>query len=194
MTVKFYGATALTGGGTGAVDKINGSKLNDGDMCIVYQSSGLNYVFVLDADSAAAESSPTIISPDRNAGDKRWVQCGFFSTRSTATQWTGQQNFAEATLTSSSNSVAWDLDTAQMAYHNLTENTTIAEPSNMVAGGTYALRIEGDGSSTLSWNAVFEWGENSAPSAPSADGDILICSFYSDGSTMYGGKFCLVEA
>lgn len=194
MSIKFYGATALTGGGTGAVDKINGSKLNEGDMCIVYQSSAVNYVFVLDADSAAAESSPDVIKPDRNAGDKRWLQVGFFSTRSTPTEWEGQQNFNEAAITSTTNAVAWDLDTAQCAYLNMAENTTISAPTNMNAGGTYVLRIEGDGSSTLAWNAVFDWGEQSAPSAPAADGDVLICSFYTDGTTMYGGKFCLVEA
>jgi hypothetical protein len=32
--------------------------------------------YVLDADSAAAESSPNVIAPDANAGDKRWVLTG----------------------------------------------------------------------------------------------------------------------
>ena len=65
----------------------------------------------------------------------------------------------------------------------------------MNAGGTYILRVvQAAGVYTLAFNAVFDWGENAAPSAPTADGDVLICSFYSDVSTMYGGKFCLVEA
>lgn len=195
MSIKFYGATTLIGGTTGAVDKIDGSRLNDGDVCIAYISSSVNYVFLLDADSAQSESSPTIISPDTNPGDKRWVQIGFFSTRSTPTAWTGQQNFAETAITSSSNATAWNLNTAQMAVHTLTEDTTISAPTNMVAGGTYALRVvQAAGVFTLAFNAAFEWGENAAPAAPTADGDVLICSFYSDGTTMYAGKFCLVEA
>jgi len=35
-------------------------------------SAGI-YFYVLDVDSAVVESSPDVISPDANAGDKRWV-------------------------------------------------------------------------------------------------------------------------
>lgn len=110
--------------------------------------------------------------------------------------WTAQQYVVEAAITSSSNSVAWNLNTAQHAVHTMTENTTIAAPSNMKAGGTYVLRIvQGSGPYTLAWNAIFDWGEQAAPDAPSADGDVLICSFYSDdGTNMYAGKFNLSEA
>jgi hypothetical protein len=101
---------------------------------------------------------------------------------------------AEDTLTSTANSVAWDAAATQCAYHNLTENTTIAAPTNLKAGATYMLRVEGDGASTLSWNAVFEWGAEATPDAPAADGDIIIFSFYTDGTTMYGVEAVVVEA
>jgi len=112
-----------------------------------------------------------------------------------AQEWTAQQNFNEKAITSAEAATAWDLDLAQCAVHTLTENTTISAPSNMNAGGTYVLRVvQAAGVYSLAFNAVFDWGEESAPSAPSANGDVLVCSFYSDGSTMYAGKFCLVEA
>jgi len=74
MTVpKMYGRTALTGGAVGALDAIDGAKLNDGDSAIVITSGGLFYPYRLNATSGAAESSPNVISPDANAGTKRWI-------------------------------------------------------------------------------------------------------------------------
>jgi len=72
MSVTVYKKTALTGGGASALDGINGTGLLDGDLAFVMLSNVL-YVYILDADSAAAESSPTVISPDANAGNKRWI-------------------------------------------------------------------------------------------------------------------------
>ena len=73
MASNIYGATALIGGGTGAVDKIDGSSLVDKDITIAFvQGMGI-YVYVLDADSGVSESSPTVEAPDTNAGDKRWL-------------------------------------------------------------------------------------------------------------------------
>lgn len=70
-----YSATSLTGGGAGALDLIDGTDLVDGDtaLVIVGNNPGVAYFYVLDADNAGAESSPDIIAPDANGGDKRWV-------------------------------------------------------------------------------------------------------------------------
>ena len=73
MAKKCYFATSLTGGSVGALDEIDGSELNDTDAAFVITASQY-YIYVLDADSAAAGSSPATISPDSNAGDKRWVR------------------------------------------------------------------------------------------------------------------------
>ncbi len=72
MANNFYGATGLIGGAAGALDLIDGAGLADLDAAFV-SIAGKIYVYVLDADSAVAESSPEVISPDTNAGDKRWV-------------------------------------------------------------------------------------------------------------------------
>jgi hypothetical protein len=74
MANKFFGATSLTGGGTGAMDAIDGSALIDGDICdVTIAATDIVQRYTLSAASGAAESSPTIISPDTNAGNKRWL-------------------------------------------------------------------------------------------------------------------------
>ena len=71
-TRTVYIKTALVGGANTAVDGIDGDDLLDGDVCHAFVSDVL-YAYLLDDDSGAAESSPDIISPDANAGDKRWI-------------------------------------------------------------------------------------------------------------------------
>jgi hypothetical protein len=80
MATKIYGATGLTGGGIGAMDSIDGNILNDQDKCFVSTSSAL-YVYHLDSTDGSAESSPYIISPDTNAGTKRWLLVEGFKRR-----------------------------------------------------------------------------------------------------------------
>lgn len=73
MANNIYGAIALTGGEAGALDKIDGVDLNDGDAAVVITQDGNSYFYTLDATSGLAESSPDVIAPDTNAGDKRWI-------------------------------------------------------------------------------------------------------------------------
>ncbi len=76
--VIYWSKTALTGGAAGALDSIDGTALQDGEVAHVWVSNVL-YIYLLDADSAAAESSPAIIAPDTNAGDKRWILQSYYS-------------------------------------------------------------------------------------------------------------------
>ncbi len=73
MANNFYAAIVLIGGGTGALDAIDGAALADSDAAIV-QTDGTAYFYHLDATSGAAESSPDVITPDTNAGTKRWIK------------------------------------------------------------------------------------------------------------------------
>ncbi len=59
--------------GAGCMDAIDGAALGDGDHCNVAYG-GHQYLYVLDADSAASESGVEIIAPSANAGDKRWIR------------------------------------------------------------------------------------------------------------------------
>jgi hypothetical protein len=74
MANNFFGAIALTGGGTGALDAIDGNNIADGDAAFVVDAtSDIIYIYTCNGSSGAAESSPDIISPDSNAGTKRWI-------------------------------------------------------------------------------------------------------------------------
>ena len=68
---NFFGAITLTGGTSGALDDIDGDDLANADICYVVTSTDF-YVYYLNATSGAGESSPDIISPDDNPGNKRW--------------------------------------------------------------------------------------------------------------------------
>jgi len=72
MANNFYPATGLIGGVAGDLDNIDGAGLADGDGAVVI-TDGIAYLYHLDATSAAGESSPTVIAPDDNPGDKRWI-------------------------------------------------------------------------------------------------------------------------
>jgi len=66
-----YGAIEFTGGGRSSLDNIDGNDLQENDAAFVIKD-GFFYAYRLNASSAASESVPHVISPDVNAGDKRW--------------------------------------------------------------------------------------------------------------------------
>lgn len=100
--------------------------------------------------------------------------------------YTAQQNFAAATLTSSSNAVAWNLQTAQTATLTMTENTTISAPTNLVNGGTYILKtIQDSTPRTLAFNSAFKFPGGIVPSISTGSGAVDVWTFYCDGTNMY---------
>lgn len=72
MGDNYTALNALTGGLAGALDKIDGAGLSDGDAATVVLSTGV-YHYHLNATSGASENSPYVISPDSNPGTKRWI-------------------------------------------------------------------------------------------------------------------------
>jgi len=73
---KIYGATSLTGGGTGALDSIGTSRLSNADVGIVVSTDFKAYFYTLDSDSGATESVSApylVIKPDDETGNKRWI-------------------------------------------------------------------------------------------------------------------------
>lgn len=71
----FMSKTGLIGGEATKLDSIDGDTLTDNDAAFV-NVSNVQYIYRLDADSGAAESSPNIIAPDTNPGTKRWILQG----------------------------------------------------------------------------------------------------------------------
>lgn len=69
---KTYSRSELTGGGSNALDGIDGDILVEGDRAIVINDS-YAYFYYLNETSGESESSPQVIEPDDNADDKRWI-------------------------------------------------------------------------------------------------------------------------
>lgn len=79
---KMWWATGLLGGGDN-LDGIDGDSLTAGDGAIVILDAGSNvpwvYIYRLH-ESGDAESSPSIVSPDSNPGNKRWHLVNIYGT------------------------------------------------------------------------------------------------------------------
>ena len=91
-------------------------------------------------------------------------------------------NVAQASITSSSNAVAWDASAKPNAYHVTTENTTFSAPSNAVEGAFICVEINYNGSHTIAWNTVFEFAASTAFTATSTDGKTDIIVFRYNGA------------
>ena len=91
----------------------------------------------------------------------------------------GAANVPQQALTSSSNAVAWDAQAKSNAYHITTENTTISAPSNAVEGAFICLELNFNGSHTVSWNSVFNWSADTAPTTTDTDAktDIFVWKY-----------------
>ena len=105
----------------------------------------------------------------------------------TPQEWTGQQNFDEATLTDGA-AISWDLNTAQCATVTLGGSRTLLNPTNMKAGSSYILRVKQDaiGGRALTYDTAYksEYGLGLLLSTDPLAVDLLI--FYSDGVSMFG--------
>jgi hypothetical protein len=104
----------------------------------------------------------------------------------TATNFTKQQYFGEATLTDGA-TINWDVSVAQVAKVTLGGNRTMAAPTNMVNGGFYSLAVIQDatGSRTMTWNAVFKFIAGAAPTLSTAASSKDYLTFRSDGTNLY---------
>ena len=86
-------------------------------------------------------------------------------------------NYTESTLTDGS-TVSWDVSTEDVAKVTLGGNRTLAAPTNGTTGQFISLLIiqDGTGSRTLTWNAVFEFAADTAPTltTTAAKGDLFV--------------------
>lgn len=71
MARDWMTCTALNTGNPGSLNTLDGAVLSDGDGALTLMD-GVAYRHRLNATSGAAESSPLIIKPLYNAGNKRW--------------------------------------------------------------------------------------------------------------------------
>lgn len=102
--------------------------------------------------------------------------------------YTGQSFGNVFTLTDAS-TIAWNMNSGGIASVTLGASRIMGAPTNIQAGGTYALRVIQDatGSRLITWNAAFKWPSGTAPTLSTAANAVDLVTFISyDGSTLYG--------
>lgn len=99
------------------------------------------------------------------ATDAQVTRLGNAVYRSLNNELLGRNNFVGQIFTapvaqnSSSNITAWNLDAAQNARQTMTENTTLANPTNKIDGAYYAFTfIQGSGPYTLGFGTDYKFG------------------------------------
>jgi len=86
-------------------------------------------------------------------------------------------NYTESTLTDQA-TVAWDASTQDVCKLTLVGNRTMAAPTNNTTGQFISILViqDGTGSRTLTWNAVFEFASDTAPTLTTTAslGDVFV--------------------
>ena len=106
----------------------------------------------------------------------------------TAQVYTRQQNTANAALTDAA-TIAWDMNLAQVATVTLGGNRTLANPTNIVDGGSYRLIVKQDatGGRTLTFGSAYKWAGGSVPILSTGANAVDVLVFTADGANMLGG-------
>ena len=86
-------------------------------------------------------------------------------------------NYTESTLTDQA-TVTWDASTQDVCKLTLGGNRTMAAPTNNTTGQFISILViqDGTGSRTLTWNAVFEFKDDTAPTltTTASKGDVFV--------------------
>ena len=85
--------------------------------------------------------------------------------------------YAEATLTDQA-TITWDVENNPVAKVTLADNRIVVAPTNGTTGQFISLLViqDGTGSRTLTWNAVFEFASDTAPTLTTTAnlGDVFV--------------------
>jgi len=86
-------------------------------------------------------------------------------------------NYAEATLTDGA-TINWNAETEDVCKVTLGGNRTLAAPTNGTTGQFISILViqDGTGSRTLTWNAVYEFASDTAPTLTTTAnlGDVFV--------------------
>ena len=86
-------------------------------------------------------------------------------------------NYSESTLTDQA-TVTWDASTQDVCKLTLGGNRTMAAPTNNTTGQFISILViqDGTGSRTLTWNAVYEFASDTAPTltTTASKGDVFV--------------------
>jgi hypothetical protein len=114
------------------------------------------------AVSAASNSTALNAVSGTNTGDQ---DLSGYAAKSSVNHWTAAQIYDEASLSSSSGSVAIDLAAKNNFTHTLTENTVLAAPSNPVSGqaGRIVFTQHASSAKTLGYNSFWYFEDHIVP-------------------------------
>ncbi len=177
--------------GTAVTGQFGGTGVNNSGKTITLSgnfATGGAFATTLTATAATNVTLPTTGTLATLAGSETFTNKILTSPTLTAPTITGNINLTGQaygnvqTLTDAA-TIAWNMDNGAMAKVTPTTNRTMGAPTNIKAGGTYALQVV-SGGFTLTWNAAFKWANGVAPTS---GGGMDIYSFVSfDGTTLDG--------
>ena len=133
-------------------------------------TSNGSHNLILDTNKGTDSSSITIV--DAANGDIEFTNNGTGKVK-----FNDAAYFPEATLTDAS-TISWDTQAAPVAKVTLADNRTLGAGTNAVAGQFVSLLViqDGTGSRTLSFNAVYEFTADTAPTLTTTanKGDLFV--------------------
>jgi hypothetical protein len=99
---------------------------------------------------------------------------------------TDNSNTLHQTLSDGS-TINWNVALGRVATVTIAGSRTMAAPTNLKVG-TYILKVVqgGSGSYNITWNGLFKWTAQTAPTLSTSVGAVDVFSFFSDGSKLYG--------
>ncbi|CDX19502.1 hypothetical protein MPLA_1190026 [Mesorhizobium sp. ORS 3359] len=99
---------------------------------------------------------------------------------------------APQTLTDGA-TISWDMAAGFNAKVTITNNRTMAAPTNPKVGLSYALEViqDGTGGRTMTWNAAFDWGSAGAPTLSTGAGkrDLVFLYCYDAAAPKFRAVF-----
>lgn len=113
------------------------------------------------------------------------IEGATIGTLSTVQTWTAGQVGEVTSLSSLSNSIAIDLAASNNFSHTFTENTTLANPSNITAGQSGFITFTQHASSpkTLAFGSYWKFASGSAPSVTASNSAVDVLAYYVESST-----------
>lgn len=107
-----------------------------------------------------------------------------------AQAWTKAQRGTPVALTSSSASIAVDASLGNNFTHTFTENTTLANPTNLVAGqsGVIVFTQHASSPKTLAFGGYWKFPSGSAPSVTASNSAVDVLVYYVESTTRISAK------
>jgi hypothetical protein len=149
---------------------------------IAIQATASTAVITVTCGEIIADTAYDII-----AGAQLYLNCPRISGTRTGTPAGLSATISTQTLTDAA-SIAWNVALGAFASVTLADNRALANPTNLVAGASYALRVtqDGSGNRTLSYGSAYKWSSGVVPVLSTAANAVDILTFISDGTNLYG--------